>query len=197
MKKISAILTLSLLIFAFGACSNFKPNTVSVAELTERENAIFSTTSEKSFVFDFKIDREYEEVSVWIEKYELGELVDDKLVHLTTEVEQNGSIIFTVPRTNNLKQNNFNIGVSSSGGTSSISGFDSDSTGLAEMSSVWGSFQEMITIEGGEVVLADICYSNENVMSTLSMSFYEDVESNMSELEEYNVAYLLKAEFIN
>ncbi|QUW23614.1 hypothetical protein JSQ81_08980 [Sporosarcina sp. Marseille-Q4063] len=71
----------ALLVFVLSACvtNNAKSNTISAVGLTERENAILSTTSDISFVFDFNTDSEYKEVSVWIEKYELGKLVDDKI----------------------------------------------------------------------------------------------------------------------
>ncbi|MEC5424723.1 hypothetical protein QGM71_14640 [Virgibacillus sp. C22-A2] len=196
-KKILAILLLVLLVFALGACNNdSNSNTISSAELTARENAILSTTSDKSFVFDFNIDSEYKEISVWIEKYELGKLVDDKLSHVTTEVEQGGSIIFATSKNDNEKKNTINIGIDSNGGTASISGFDTNSNGIEKMSSVWGNFQGKKTLNEGEVVLANISYSNdENGMSSLTADYYDDVESHMNELKEYDVAYLLKAEF--
>ncbi|WP_170140703.1 hypothetical protein [Oceanobacillus arenosus] len=49
----------------------------------------------------------------------------------------------------------------------------------------------------GEFVLAHIFYPNdENVMSSLITEFYEDAEAQLDELQEYDVAFLLKAEFI-
>jgi hypothetical protein len=200
MKRLFAILMLALLVFTLSACdnNNTKSNTISVVELTEKENAILSTTSDKSFVFDFNIDSEYKEVSVWIEKYESGDLVDDKLSHITTQVEDNGSIIFATPKTDyNEKQKTFNIGISSNGGTASISGYDTNSDGLDNMSSVWSNFQGEKTSIEGEVVLASICFSNDkNDMSSLTTNFYEDIEGHMYELEKYDIAYLLKTEFI-
>lgn len=199
MKRLFAILIVFLLVFALSACNNnsSKSNTISAVELTERENAILSTTSDKSFVFDFNIDNEYKEVSVWIEKYESGKLVDDKISHITTQVEENGSIIFaTSKRDDSQKQHTFNIGIRSNGSTSSISGFDTISDGLDDMSSVWGNFQEEnITIEG-EALLASICYSNDESMASLTTDFYKDVDGHLNELEDYEVVYLLKTEFI-
>src|SRR5699024_3188990 len=101
MKRSFVTLVLVLLVFALVACndSNSKSNTISAVELTDRENMILSTTSDQSFVFDFKIGSEYKEISVWIEKYEVGELVDDRLSHITTEVEESGSIMFAKTET--------------------------------------------------------------------------------------------------
>ena len=200
MKRLFETLIIVLLTFTLSACSNSNSNsnTISTVELTERENTILTTTSDKSFIYDFKIEGEYKEVSVWIEKYEAGELVDDRLSEITTQIRENGSIIFTNPKTNEKeKQHTFNIGIGSNGGTASISGYDTNSNDLDNMASVWGSFSEEITLNQGELVLANICYSNdENGMSSLTTDFYEDPEGNMNKLIEYDVAYLLKAEFI-
>lgn len=192
-RKLFVILMLAIFIIVLGACNNeSNSNTISIAELTERENGIFSTVSDKSFVFDFNIDNEYEEISVWIEKYEFGELVESKLSHITTDVEESGSIIFATSKIE--KQNVINIGINDNDGTASIRGFDND---LEEMASVWGNFEGEKTLNEGEVVLANICYSSdENGMSSLTTDFYDDVEGHMNELEEYDVVYLLKAEFV-
>lgn len=197
MKRTLTILISVLLIFVLSACDDRNSNSISVAELTDREIAILSSSSDKSFVFDFNIDKEYKEGTVWIEKYELGNLVNDKISDLTTQVEGNGSIIFTTPKANyGQKQPIFNIAISGKEGVSSISAFDPNSKGLDHMSSVWGHFSGENTFIEGEVVLASICYSNDGNMSSLTADFYQDVDGHTHELEEYDVVYLLKADFI-
>mgnify|MGYP003449052700 FL=1 len=47
-------------------------NTISVAALTDRENAILSSITDRSFVYAFNTAKEYKEVTVWIERYESG-----------------------------------------------------------------------------------------------------------------------------
>ncbi|MGD6833908.1 hypothetical protein ACQCT5_17175 [Sutcliffiella halmapala] len=202
MKNLCKIITTSMLVFTLGACSSnetvSKSNTVSVHELSEKENAILSTTSDKSFIFNFKVDDEYKEVRVWIEKYESGVLVDDRLNLITTEGEENGSIIFaTSKKDNSQKPLIFNIGISSDGSTSSISSFDTDSVELDNMASTWSHIPEKITQIEGELVLASICYSSNGEMTSLTQDFYKDVDAHMNELEKYDVVYLLKTEFIN
>ncbi|GGM43582.1 hypothetical protein GCM10011351_31960 [Paraliobacillus quinghaiensis] len=200
MKRIFTILLLALLVFTLRACdnNNSKSNTISVVELTERENAILATTTDMSFVFDFNIDSEYKKASIWVEKYQSGKLVDDKINKITTEVVGNGSIIFaTSKKGDSQKQLTFNIGISSNGNTGSISGSDAISNGLDNMLSVGGNFQGGNTPIEGEVVLASICYSNsESGISSLTSDFYKDVDGHMNELELYNVVYLIKTEFM-
>ncbi|MDW0117204.1 hypothetical protein QTL97_09665 [Sporosarcina thermotolerans] len=188
----------ALLLFLLSACSNndSKSNIISAAELTEREKALLSTISDKSFVFDFNIDSEYKVVSAWIEKYEFGEMVHNKISPMTTPVEGDGSIIFVTSKVNaNQQQPTFNIGVSGNGSTGSISGLDTTSYDLDSMSSVWGSFQEENKSIEGEVVLASICYVSDGPMRSLTTDFYNDVDGHMNKLENYDVVYLLKAEF--
>jgi hypothetical protein len=197
LKKLFAILV--PLVFVLSACkgNDTTLNTISVVELTDRENAILSTTSDQSFVFDFNVDNHYEEVSVWIEKYESGKLVDDQISFMTSSVEESGTIVFAnTNRDGNQKYPSFNLGVSSKGSTSSIRGFDPDPKDLDEMSSVWSHFQEAShSIVEGEVVLASICYSSGGMMSSLPTDFYKDVDHHIDELEKYDVVYLLKTEF--
>lgn len=196
MERIFTILILTLLAFLLSACDNKNSmsNTISVAELTDRENAILATTSEKSFVFNFQIDSEYKEASVWIEKYKSGKLVDDEISKITSQVAESGSIIFT---TSGQKQFTYSIGINSKGGTGSTTGFDTDSNSLDNMSSIWGTFQGDNTSIEGEVVLATICYSDsESGMRSLSPDFYKDANGHMKDLEEYDVVYLIKTEFM-
>ncbi|GAA0323891.1 hypothetical protein [Oceanobacillus sp. FSL W7-1281] len=199
MKRLFRVFIIGLSTLALVACSQTATdaNSLSVSELTEREDAILSIASDKSFVFDFNIDSEYKEASVWIEKYEAGKLVDDRLAHLTTEVEQSGSIIVTLSENTNENNNSFNIGVGTNENLTSINVSDTDLTGLESMANVWGSTSEKLAIDNGEAVLANISYSDdENGMHSLTTEFFEDAAGHMNELEEYDVAYLLKAEFV-
>ena len=196
MKRLFMIVALLASVLSACVSNNANSNIISVAELTERENAILSTTSDKSFVFDFNIDSEYKEVSVWVEKYVSGKLVDDKISEITTQVEENGSIIFATTNTDaSRKQYTINIAISGKGSTDSISQFETNSEDLDAMSSSWNTFQEENYSIEGEGVLASIIYSSDDHMSSLSTDFYKDADNLMNELEDYDVVYLLKAEF--
>lgn len=198
MKRIYLMIVLTLLV-VLAACTNIasQSNSIAVAKLTDREASILSTMTEQSFVFDFNVDGEYEEVSVWVEKYEFGQLVKDSIGELTTMVEESGSIIFTIPKTaGESSEKVFNIGVGDEGGSSSMTSVDKEAANLTEMSSVWGDFSERKTVNEKETVLAGIAYSSsDSGMSSISTDFYDDMEGNMDELEEYDVAYVLKVKF--
>lgn len=195
-RLLFAMILATSLALIFSACDDSVDtnNTISEAELTDRESAILSATTDKSFVFDFNIDSTYNELSVWVEKYELGELVDDKIAHLTTNVKDNGQIIFSLLESyddENLSM--FNVSIVDEGGTSRGSYLDEILEGA---SSTWGSNQaENIAIEG-EIVLANITFSEDTGMSSLSTDFFSDVENHLDEIKDYDVVYLLKSEFI-
>ena len=122
-------------------------------------------------------------------------MVNDRISSITSQVEENGSIIFATSKAvGSPKQYTFNIGISSNNSIGSkVPRTNSDD--LDAMSSVWGNIQgENNSIEG-ELVLASICYSSDGHMSSLTTDFYQDVDGHMNELENYDVVYLLKAEF--
>lgn len=99
MKKIQFIPIL-ILISLMSACTNgsaaSQSNTIVEAKLNEREEAILSTTSDQSFIYDFKVDSEHTKADVWIEKYEYGELVEEKYVQMSAEVNEKGSVLVTL-----------------------------------------------------------------------------------------------------
>ena len=202
MKRISSILIV-LLTFLLSACdnsnANSKSNIIFPANLDERENAIISTTSEQSFVFDYNVDPEYKEVAVWIEKYESGKLVNDKLGHMTTETDiNNGTIIFATSNRSDEKQPQaYYIGVGDKGGTSSSVVSDDKSESLENMSIVSGQLtDEKMLKDSEENVLAAISYSDDESSShSVSNDFYENPKAHMDELNEYSIVYLFKVEF--
>ncbi|MCM3711113.1 hypothetical protein [Sporosarcina luteola] len=194
MKRLIIIVALLVVVLSACATNDANSNTISAVELTERENAILSTTSDYSFVFDFNVESEYEEVTVWIEKYELGKLVNDRMSSITSQVEEKGSIIFTSSKAvGSPKQSTFNIGISSNSSIGSSTRTNTDD--LDAMSSVWGNIQGESNSVEGVLVLASICYSSDGHMSSLNPGFYKNVDDHMNKLEEYEVVYLLKAEF--
>ncbi|MGE7186089.1 hypothetical protein ACQKKK_19595 [Peribacillus sp. NPDC006672] len=196
MKKIILSIILSLLSLSLVACKVNDPksgNTLSVPELTARENAILENTSEHSFLIDFKIDDTYKEMSVWVEKYEFGKLVEDEKGRMTTGIAKNGTIIFTTSKTDDDKdQSMFNISIQNDDGTSTATYPEK----IEKMdASVWGS-PSNFNINTKKLALASICYSSgDEGMHSLSNDFYNDMDRHMEELKEYDVVYLLRSEF--
>src|SRR5690625_6389674 len=200
MKKLFELIVIILLIGSLAACShnnsNTKSNRISVADLSDREDTILSTITSKSFVFTFN-NTDYREVTLWIEKYEDGELVDDQLGSMTTQVGERGSIVLANAKLDHEEQLSFLIGTGDEDGTASDHVLDEILRNEDFSSTVYSGLPGEKTLDDDEIVLANIAYSNNEFgMSSISNQFFEDPEIHMDELKEYSVAYLFKVVFV-
>lgn len=195
MKRVVFVISLVLLILLMAACSNETKleNVLSEVDLTDREKFLMSSTSDYSFVFDFHVDKKYKQISVWVDQYEFGELVGQKLNQLTTEIEENGTILFAAStRMGEQESITFNLSVESNNASSRST---TNSAVVVTNQSTWGNSPlERIPITD-DIVLATISNSNGNGMSSLSTEFYRDLESRLSEIVDYDVVYVLRSEF--
>lgn len=197
MKKIILSIILSLLSFSLVACKaddQKSENILSVPELTAREKAILENSSEHSFLIDFSVDDTYKEMSVWVEKYEFGKLVEPEMGRMTTGIEKNGTIIFTTSKTDDdQKRSMFNVSIQKDDGTDTVTYPEKIAKKDASVS---GSPDKIVIKKDNKPVLASICYSsNQEGIRSLSTDFHGDTEGHMDELKEYDVVYLLRSEF--
>jgi len=196
MRKILVGCFLPLLLLS--AC-NYSNNTIKIAELTDREDAILAISSDTSFIFDFEVDDSYEQVVIRIEKYTDGEFVE-VVSESGGTIYDSGSIIFTTTDavTDNgdplLRQ--INVGISSNDGHTNVrNSHDISDDQMEDYGTLWGQLFEDSKEIDGEMVLAYLAHSSANPVSTLSVDFYDNPTANMDELNQYEIAYLIKAEF--
>lgn len=198
MKKIGIRVSFVLFLLLLAACSSSNEteleNALSEVDLTNREKFLLSSTSDHFVVFDFQADKKYKQISVWVDQYEFGKLVGQKLNHITMEIEETGTLIFAKSKQLGDEGNiTFNISVESnhaSGGTSTTQKV------VTTNQSTWGSNPlEEIPINGS-IILATMSSSNGNGMSSLSSEFYTDLDSRIGEIADYDVVYVLKSEFL-
>lgn len=201
MKKILYIVLMTMLVVVLGACNDVnQTNSISVADLTDREKDILSLTTDDAFLFDFDVDDTYQDVSVWVEKYESGKLVGEKINDTTAPVNGKGSLIFTrVQNPDDENQFTFTTGIKTEGDEesdlSSSSSLVREKKGFENASITTRKVEESLPLKG-EMVLASVCYTlDENGATSLSSDFYEDPKSNMNELKKFDVVYVMKAEF--
>ncbi|MCO0597073.1 hypothetical protein NGI46_06290 [Peribacillus butanolivorans] len=219
MKKILYTAILTLIVLTMGACNNTNnisksksDNTLSEAKLTDREKDILSTTTDQSFVFEYHMaDSTYKEVSVWVEKYESGKRVEDKKIHVTAGLKNNGTIIFaTSTPTSHQNESMFSVSINSKGDTTTGSNLETITKEGSEQSkslknseintesvmSVWGSNEAENILISDKMVLASVGYSyGEGSMRTLSQDFYSDMDHHINEIKDFDVVYLLRSEF--
>ncbi|AOH56773.1 hypothetical protein ABE28_020585 [Peribacillus muralis] len=196
-KKILLSLALCLVSLTLVACKEDQPkadNALSVPKLTAREQAILANTSENAMLIDFNVDDTYKELSVWVEKYEAGNLVEAEKGRMKAEIKKNGTIIFTTSKTDDdQKLSMFNVTIQNDGGTTTA-------TYPEKMDkkdpSVSGSPDKIDLKKTNKPVLWSICYSSsQEGIRSLSADFYHDMDSHIDELKSYDVVYLLRSEF--
>lgn len=194
-----------MVVIFLSACGNdnheseSNADTISPTELSKREDAIISTTAENSFVFDYKLSTAFKEVEVWIEKYESGKLVDDELNKLSTQIDRDdGMIILAASEIDG--ETTYHLGISDKGGTSSTFNTpDHDSKHKADQLVESSQLTNKKTFKDSEEnILATITYSDdENKPGTeITNDFFEKPESHADDLNDYDIAYVLKAKFI-
>ncbi|MFP3845788.1 hypothetical protein [Priestia filamentosa] len=192
---ILTVLTLSLVACNGEDSKKVEANTISNANLTEREEALLSGPADQSFVFDFNAGDQYKEISVWVEKYESGKLVG-KLNRMSTDIKNTGMMVFSTAKVNEENnQSRFSISVHSDDATNTA--WSSETMKDDNFSIVSGSNPlDNISIKNKNMVLASIAYpSSEEGNRTFSTDFYEDIDSHMNELKNYDVVYLLRCTF--
>ena len=197
MKKFSLFITLLLFIACLGACNKeaLLANTLVEVKLTDREKFLLSSTSDKSFVFDYKVDKKYKQVSLWVDKYEFGKLVEEKLNNTVIDINNKGTIIFSISsKLVDQKESTFNISVGSESGYSGSSTKQMIPTGRQ---STWGSNPSESIQISNKIVLASICYSNGQGMSSLTKAFYTEIDNHLNEIKDYDIVYVLRAEFLD
>ena len=193
---------IALLIMILLACQNDPPKntnqkvTLTGTDLSEREIAILSLFSDEYTILDFNQGGAYKEISLSIEKYKSGDLVEEYSSLLIAEIDQSGSIMFAKSRGDEEgNQSIIYVGIGDQTG-SYTSEFEVDPLEVNQMSSVWGYTEDTTVPNNGKVTLASLCYtSNNDRIDTLRSDFYKDPEGHIDELEQFDVVYLLKAEF--
>lgn len=200
MKRIISLFTLLLLICTLSACNKEEQvqepepeqveNTIAESELTEREKLLLSSTSEVSFVFDFNVDETFKKVSVWVDRYEFGQLEVENINHITTDIDKKGMITFSTTQVPGNEDKSIFKSFANANGSSSLQKMERTKQGT------WGSNPNTNIPISGEKVLAVISFSNGNGMSSLPEEFYEDVENNLDKIKDYDAVYILRSEFI-
>lgn len=194
MKK-RMILPMLTLISLMSACSN---NTIAEAELTSREDYILMTTADQSFVYDFNLGNESKEAEIWVERYEFGELVEPSVSKMWTDVEGEGFILFSLSDTHvNSNEKRIEMGIFGESGGGS--GTSIDEIIAQEVDGGMTTWQSVVTdavnISEGDITLGSLSISTSDSMKTLSPEFFEDIEGNSQEIQDYDVVYIFKANF--
>lgn len=198
MRKILSLLLAELLVLSLTSCTNSKvtnsnatnTNVISVSQLTEREKAFLSLESDNYFVFDYKVDKSYNWVTVWVERYELGKLISKGGVLASGIVENKKSIL--VAMMNHPDKINFYWLLTASSGTTKFT-----ETYQGDIPIKFNEYNPMkrISITNSDIVLAYICYKDDSGSNSLSEKFFKNPTENINEISSYQLTYLVKCKF--
>lgn len=177
-------------------------NTISLSQLTEREEAILFSVSSNSMVFDFNIDDTYSSATIWIVRYTFGERDEYDIGQTSMDVSDHGYMTFIPTTYYNVEDEDrlfFTISISSGVNSSSHSTSEilEEQGTNSDEGTIWESVgNESIDLTNGEVVLGSLVTSSmEEGLGSLSRDFYASPDENLEEIEDYEQVYLIKAEF--
>ncbi|WOV85678.1 hypothetical protein PGH26_07000 [Sporosarcina jeotgali] len=186
------------LIFVLCGCTEIKgnTNTISVADVTDREQAILHMNTDHAFMFDYNVSDEYKEATVWVEKYEAGKLADHPVSSISTSAKTEGTIIFSIQRPiQEFNKTVLNLSIGDKEGSGSVQNIDVQPEDFNKMGAISSTFSGDAKSVEDENVLATICYSKENEMGTITSAFYDEPEAHLDELADYDLVYVLKSHF--
>ncbi|MHB8064823.1 MAG: hypothetical protein ACYDG2_19725 [Ruminiclostridium sp.] len=205
MKKFLLVLATVVFLLSFTSCNTDQSdtksnNSISETQLTDREKMFLSIGGNEYFIFDFKVDSQYNWVEVWVDRYEFGKKVSigSKLSAGLSKGKE-GMIVTTVNELEKMKQT-WTIIVNNDGAKSTIkSSQEYKVVDYSSFSKIWGTnTSKIMPVNDKEIILADICYkdqSKDNTMYSLTDKFYSNPEENIKEIENYDLVYLLKCKF--
>lgn len=198
MKRIFAFLLVGLFSLSLISCSNGKAtnsktadtNVLSISQLTEREKTFLSLASDNYFVFDYKVDKSYNWITVWVEQYELGKLISKGGMLSSGAVQNKNSML--VATMNHPDKINFNWSLTASSGTSRFTETYQDDM----PTKTYGcNPMKQIKITNSDILLAYICYKDNGFSTSLSENFFKNPTENINEISDCQLTYLIKCKF--
>ncbi len=184
------------LILLLCGCSEIKgnTNTISVSDVTDREQAILHMNTNHAFMFDYNVSDEYKKATVWVEKYEAGKLADHPVSSITTSVKTDGTILFSIQKPiQEFNKTILNLSVGNKDGSGSGLNVDEQPDEFNKMGALSSTFTGDAKSVEDEIILATICYSKGNEIGTITSEFYDEPEAHLDELADYDLVYVLKS----
>ncbi|MFJ7735080.1 hypothetical protein ACIQ2D_01960 [Lysinibacillus sp. NPDC097287] len=194
------VLWCMLLVTVLVACNQedveeTRENTIRNAQMDAREeNLLRAAAGETLFIYDVSVDERGGELEVWLEKYEYGQLSDEKIGGMRTGIFDAGQILFTVREILDTPNALVRMVIVSESG--------SDSTeSLIELPTIsrYGksSLLEDVTPLTDNMAIGQIIYSEEESLIIKSSwgEIGNDPTAIATELKDKPVVYLVRCSF--
>jgi hypothetical protein len=179
-----------------GDAETVQQNKIIKADLTNREvNIINGTGCSKYFMFDVQLVDEFSYVSIWVDKYEYGEMTGTTFGGLGSTLNKESNLLNMMMTTHHFKEEDEKWVITIGGASSSTMVKQK-----GNMMSVWQSVEEIEIKDGQETIVAvilnaDIHNDERTGMSGVPAEFFMCTENCEEYLKEYDYAYVLKAKF--
>ena len=187
----------SVLLLLLSACSNREAddnNTIAAAELSEREKTLLHATA-GNILFIYNLSLESQGVlDVWVEKYEYGELIEEKIGNVGAAVNENGQILVALIEVPQSKETIVRIAIIND------TGYESNE-GLIALPDIGAyGYGTLISSEGTtlkkDMAIGQLIYSGESNFFKTSM---ENLGNNpvtiIKELKDRPEVYLIRSSF--
>lgn len=172
-----------------------RKNTIENAQMDAREeNLLRAAGGETMFIYDVSVDEQGGKLEVWLEKYEYGQLMDEIISSLGTEMFGNGQILVSIQEIPEMSKGIVTIAVTDESGSSSVKNV-MEIPGMS--SRVTSPFIKETTPLTEDMAIGQIIYSEENPISVKSSwgDLVNDPSSIANELKEHPVVYLMRCSF--
>ena len=160
--------------------------------LTESEEELLSLIgfNDTVEIYDFETDGSFKSISIWLEVYEDGELLENRGKMLSSFDSKKGSIAVKV---NKDESYDWRISVKSEGQISSVA-FESTDEFLKDKSySIASSHMDRTEIENEKSIILKLFLFDSD--GSTSIDGFQEYQENQELLKEYDYVYLLKAKF--
>ncbi len=176
------------------ACTDNEQNSIEPSQLTNREQLIINALSDNVSVFDYQLTEDYQEIELWVDRYENGELVEERMNVLSSHIEnREGSILFSMSE----------LAYTPTGAMAMI---DEGSSGSVTFELTGEGEREDYLISQNtfpqetwneQAVFAVLAYvDQEGAVSGINQSFFTEPDQHIGVLQGYQEAYVFRGKLI-
>lgn len=170
-------------------------NTIKDSKLdAHEENMLKAVAGNILFTYDVSVDELGGKLEVWLEKYEYGQLLDEKIGGMGSDVFKDGQILATIQKIPDSSNALLKLAIVDESGYSSL-----ENIFELPYNSAYGhsSFLGEATPLTGDMAIGQIIYSGEGPLGIKSSwgELVNDPAAVANELKKYPVVYLVRCSF--
>lgn len=201
MKKVCSIFSVIFLLMLSGCGGlnlsvNGNINSISVRNLSGLDKLYLSVGSDQFYAFDFNVDTKYKWVQLSLEKYQKGNNKPETS-GFSAKLDYSKGIIIAAMSDYNESKQQLRLIISSEDGRNTVKTNREYEKVSKDYDKLTGTLGDTLNINtNSDTVLLYTAYKKDHSsMLSLTTEFFKDPVKNADELQEYDMAYLLKCRF--